>query len=227
MLTPDARRLFTERPDLYERFIRAVLYPQGLRAFWLRSPLLRAGLRVLEAGCGTGALTLALWDAARARGLTFAGFDGFDLTPAMLDRLRAALARRHVTGVSLVEADVLRLERLPATWREYDLVVTASMLEYVARERFPEALAALRARLRRDGALVLFVTRRNPLTRVLIGRWWQSNLYAKEELRAAFRAAGFARVRFPGFPLAAKYLAMWGHVVVADHGDQAGSDAMA
>lgn len=223
MLTPDARRLFTERPDLYERFIRAVLYPQGLRAFWRGSPLLRSGVRVLEAGCGTGALTFAVWDAARERNVTLGAFDGFDLTPAMLDRLRAGLARRHATGVSLVEADVLRLERLPVTWRDYDLVVTASMLEYVPRERFAAALAGLRARLRPDGTLVLFVTRRNPLTRLLIGRWWRSNLYAKHELRTAFRQAGFARVRFPGFPLTATHLAAWGHVVVAD---QAGSDAM-
>src|SRR5256885_2944753 len=52
----DARRLFTERPDVYARFIRAMRYPQGLRAFWCASPLLRSGMRVLEAGCGTGAL---------------------------------------------------------------------------------------------------------------------------------------------------------------------------
>ncbi len=222
MLTADARRLFTERPDLYERFIRLVLYRQGLRAFWRGSALLRPGSRVLEAGCGTGALTLAVWDAARERGIGLGALDGFDLTPAMLDRLRATLARRHVVDVSLAEADVLRLDQLPATWRAYDLVVTASMLEYVPRDRFAEALAGLRARLAPAGTLVLFVTRRNPFTRLLIGRWWQSNVYAKDELRAAFRQAGFSRVRFSGFPLAAAHLALWGHVVVAD---QAGSDA--
>jgi hypothetical protein len=38
-------------------------------------------------------------------------------------------------------------------------------------------------------------------TRLLIARWWQSNLYTVSELMQAFRAAGFSRVDFPGFPL--------------------------
>lgn len=215
-VTADARQLFTERPDVYARFIRFVRYPQGLRAFWQASPLLRPGARILEAGCGTGALTLGVWDAATARGIPIAAYDAFDLTPAMLDRLRASLRRRGISAIRLAEADVLELDALPADWRGYDLVVTASMLEYVPRARFAEALRGLRARLRDGGRLVLFVTRRNPLTRLLIGRWWKSNLYTAAELRAAFGAAGFARVRFPGFPRAAWHLAPWGHVVEAD-----------
>lgn len=212
----DARALFTARAAAYGRFIRAVRYPQGLRAWFRASPLLARGpLAVLEAGCGAGALTLALHAAARARGTKLARFDAFDLTPAMLDRLRAALAARGIGGVRLAEADVLRLAALPADWRDYDLVVSASMLEYVPRERFAEALAGLRGRLRPDGTLVLFVTRRNPLTRMLIGRWWQSNLYTAAELEAAFRAAGFRTIRFAGFPLAACHLSVWGHVVEA------------
>ena len=63
---------------------------------------------------------------------------------------------------------------------------------------------------------MLFVTRRNPLTRLFIGRWWQSNLYTASELTRAFMAAGFSRIQFPGFPFAARYLSAWGHVVEAD-----------
>jgi SAM-dependent methyltransferase len=215
-LSADARQLFTERPDVYARFIRAVRYPQGLRAFWLASPLLHPGLRVLEAGCGTGALTFAVWDAAERRGIRLGAFDAFDLTPAMLDRLRASQQRCSVGGIRLAEANVLQLDTLPADWRDYDLMVSASMLEYVPRERFANALHGLRERLKDGGRFVLFVTRRNPLTRMLIGRWWQSNLYTAPELMQAFRAAGFSRVRFPGFPFAARYLSAWGHVVEAE-----------
>jgi ubiquinone/menaquinone biosynthesis C-methylase UbiE len=53
-VTTDARQFFTERHDTYARFIRIMRYPQGLRAFFLASPLVRSGLRVLDAGCGTG-----------------------------------------------------------------------------------------------------------------------------------------------------------------------------
>ena len=214
--TDDARRLYSERPDAYVRFIRAVRYPQGLHAFWLASPLLRPGLRVLEAGCGTGALTLALWDAAEQHHVGLAQLDAFDLTPAMLERLQRTMERRGITRIALAEANVLHLDALPASWREYDLVVSASMLEYVPRERLPDALAGLRARLRDGGRFVLFMTRRNPFTRVLIGRWWRSNLYTAPELATAFRQAGFSRTTFRRFPPAACHLAVWGHVVEAE-----------
>jgi len=43
----DLTGLFTEKHGSCERFIRFVRYPQGIRAFFLQSPLLRSGLRVL------------------------------------------------------------------------------------------------------------------------------------------------------------------------------------
>ena len=213
--TSEPERFFSERHDLYARFIRSVRYPQGLRATMLASPLLRPDLRILDAGCGTGALTLAVHEALAHRGLAAATFHAFDLTPAMLDHLRATLRRRGIDGVELARADVLALDALPAGWTDYDLIVSASMLEYVPRERFVEALRGLRARLRAGGRFLLFMTRQNPLTRLLIGRWWASNLYTAAELRDALRAAGFSEIAFRRFPLSAAYLAPWGRVVEA------------
>lgn len=215
-VTADARQFFTERHHTYARFIRTVRYPQGLRAYFLASPLLRPGLRVLDAGCGAGALTLAVYEASVRRGAPLAALNAFDLTPAMLGQLRTKLERRSIEGVELAEADVLRLDTLPASWVGYDLVVSASMLEYVPRERFVDALRGLRDRLKDGGRFVLFMTRRNPLTRIMIGRWWQSNTYTARELADAFQQAGFARFAFPGFPLSARHLSVWGHVVEAE-----------
>jgi hypothetical protein len=62
-----------------------------------------------------------------------------------------------------------------------------------------------------------FITRRNWLTRPLIGRWWQSSVYSAEELRVAFRQAGFAECTFRGFPPAARYLALSGYIIEARH----------
>jgi len=214
-VTADPERFFRERHATYARFIRWVRYPQGLRAFFLASPLLRSGLRILDAGCGTGALTLAVHDAMARRGFASRALDAFDLTPEMLERLRATLRRRAIDGIALAQANVLALDTLPAGWTGYDLVVSASMLEYVPRERFVDALRGLRARLADDGRFVLFMTRRNPLTRILIGRWWASNLYDRTALRAAFGAAGFRDVAFRRFPLGGIHLAAWGHVVEA------------
>ena len=207
--------LFSRRADSYARFIRFVRYSQGIRSYFLRSALLQPGLRVLDAGCGGGALTLALWDALIQRGLPPSALHGFDLTPTMLERLHASLRARAITGVETLQADVLHLDRLPASWKGYDLVVSASMLEYVPRDRLAEALAGLRGLLAPEGRFVLFITRRNWLTRPLIGRWWQGNLYDEAELSERFRRAGFESFGFGSFPVQARHLSLWGHIVEA------------
>ena len=89
------------------------------------------------------------------------------------------------------------------------------MLEYVPRVRFAEALRDLRDRLKPGGHFILFMTRRNPFTRVLIGRWWQSNLYASAEIASALRGAGFASIAFRRFPHPFGYLGLWGHAIEA------------
>jgi ubiquinone/menaquinone biosynthesis C-methylase UbiE len=75
-------------------------------------PWLRLNLRVLDAGCGTGVVGLALRGArrngARAREPARVRPD-----PAMLERFRGSLARRRIADVELRQADVLRLETLP------------------------------------------------------------------------------------------------------------------
>jgi cyclopropane fatty-acyl-phospholipid synthase-like methyltransferase len=139
----------------------------------------------------------------------------FDLTPAMLGRFREELVRLEIADIELAQADVLALSRLPASWSNYDLVVSASMLEYLPPTRLSTALRGLRSLLREGGTFVLFITRRNWLTRLLIGRWWQSNLYTVAELDEAFRVAGFTSIALRTFPLRFRYLGLWGYIIEA------------
>ena len=210
-----ATTMYTERAGSYHRFVSAVGYPQGVRAVLRGFESLRSDLKVLDAGCGGGIATFALRDALEARKLRPGITHGFDLTPAMLERFRASLARRGLSDVELRQADVLHLDGLPDTWRDYDLIVSSSMLEYVPRHRLPEALGGLRERLAADGALLLFISRRNGLMEYLIQRWWTANLYDREEISAAMQQAGFSRVRFRRFPVSCAHLAVWGHIVEA------------
>jgi SAM-dependent methyltransferase len=207
--------MYTERLQSYVRFVRLVGYPQGLRAYFERSRLLRSNLRALDAGCGTGIVTLALREALRNRGLHPGTLRGFDLTPQMLEEFRETLRSRAIPGVELVQADVLQLDTLPEDWNDFDLIVTASMMEYLPRERLADALGGLHLRLSEGGSLVLFITRRNWLMKPLIERWWDANLYEAAELEEAFRRAGFESVTFGRFPFPYHHLALWGHIVEA------------
>jgi 2-polyprenyl-3-methyl-5-hydroxy-6-metoxy-1,4-benzoquinol methylase len=211
-----ARDLFSRKYAAYDRFINLVRYPQGIRAFFLHAPWLQSHLRVLDAGCGTGVITLGLQDALSRRKLALGTFHAFDLTPAMLARFQATLKNRAHAPVDMRQANVLELEEsLPETWSNYDVIVTASMLEYVPRHRISDALRSLGERLSSRGRLVLFITKRNWLTRPLVGSWWRSNLYGEGELRDVFGRAGFSSARFAQFPRSARYLALWGHVIEA------------
>jgi len=91
-------------------------------------------------------------------------------------------------------------------------------MEYLPRNDFSKVLQTLRTRLSQNGALVLFITKRNWVTRPLIGRWWQSNLYNADELRAAFGDAGFTMATFSRFPFPYGHLNLWGYIVEACKG---------
>ncbi len=210
----DAKQLYTEKVDTYEAFNAFFRSPQAVRAFFNSYDGLRSGLRVLDAGCGTGAATLALVEALRSRRLEPADLHGFDLTPAMLDRFRQRLARGDLPRVRLREADVLELDRqLPPDWTGYDLVVSVAMLEYVPKPRLAEALAALKQRLSPQGRLLIFITRRNWINRPLIGKWWRANLYTREELLRAFGSVGLGTPIVRRFPTSHFWQNVWAHVL--------------
>ncbi|WP_051718531.1 class I SAM-dependent methyltransferase [Hymenobacter sp. IS2118] len=212
---PPARRLYTHRTGLYEAMIGLLRYPQGLARFFAHAAFLRPDLKVLDAGCGTGAVTLALHTALAGRGWQPTHVDAFDLTPSMLSRFRHALHRAAIAGVELAVADVRHLDTLPVAWQDYDLIVSSAMLEYLPKAALPAALQGLRQRLRPDGTLVVFISRRSAFMVPFITKWWHARLYGKTELRAAFQQAGYRNVAFERFPFPYSYLNVWGHVVVA------------
>jgi SAM-dependent methyltransferase len=213
--TEDVKTLYTARLNTYRAFISFFRSRNGIRALLERSELLRPRLRVLDAGAGFGTVTFALLDALSHRSIAPHIIDAFDLTPAMLEQFKAELDARGVNMVRLKQANVLALGQFPPSWSDYDLIVSASMLEYLAREDLSQALSALRGRLVRNGALLAIVTRKNWITKILIEWWWRAERYTRQELQEAFATAGFRDVVFTEFPLRYFWLNTSNHVVLA------------
>ena len=210
--------LYTERLSAYGAFISFFRSRDALRALLEPSGLLHPKLRVLDAGAGFGTATFALLDALRAKDIEAQAIDAFDLTPAMLNQFQAELNSRGIMLVRHTRANVLELEsELCPSWRDYDLIITASMLEYVPKKSLPHALSALRARLAQDGNLLVVITRKTWITKVLIEWWWHAARYSAKELREAFATAGFGDLAFIRFPFRYFWQSVSNHVVLAKH----------
>ena len=213
------RDLYTGRAGLYSVWMKLFRHQQALRSLFEISGVLRSDLRILDAGCGSGATTLALISALRHRGYDYRSIDGFDLTPAMLTRFRDAIRGLHLERVELEEANVLTLqEQLPDSWTSYDLVVCTSMLEYLPPGTLEKALASLRQRLNRDGALLVVVTKKTTLAKVMVEMAWSARTYGADELRSALRSAGFSHVVFHRFPARFFWMNTTNHVVTSGDG---------
>jgi len=196
----EVQQFFSTRTETYNSFVSAFRYPQGIRALLQASDLLRPGLRALDAGCGFGVVTFAFIEAMASRGLKYESIHAFDLTPAMLSRFQTSLDTSEINDVELRQADVLALDQLPQSWIEYDLILSASMLEYLPKTDLPLALAELRKRLSPNGRIFIVITKKSLEAKILVEWWWRSESYSREELHQAFAAGGFRDVTFRRFP---------------------------
>ena len=206
-------KLYTEKLTPYRRFISFFRSRDALRTLFDDSELVRPNLRILDAGAGFGTATFALLEALRSRNIDPEVIDAFDLTPAMLTQFRCALDSQNITQVRLKQANVLELDQqLPSSWRNYDLIISASMLE-------SKALSALCARLAPHGTLLVVITRKNWITKILIELWWQATRYWCQELRETCAAAGFSDLVFSSFPFRYFWQNFSNHVVMAKRGE--------
>ena len=118
----------------------------------------RAGGPVLELGCGTGRVALAL--AAAGVAVT-----GVDLSPAMLAAAREKVIAAGLAGrVTPVEDDIRRLDRLGDARFALALSAINSFLHLATRADQEAALAAARGRLLPGGLLILDLFPPDPRT---------------------------------------------------------------
>lgn len=98
-------------------------------AFFL--PHLRPGMRLLDAGCGPGSITLGL-----ARAVAPGEVVGIDIEPAVIERARTLAAEQRMTNVRFETASV---SALPFSDGSLDAVFAHTLLEHI-----PDGVSALR-----------------------------------------------------------------------------------
>ncbi len=196
----DTEQFYNKKASLYQRvFIGYLNWGKELYKFFKKTGYLQPNSKVLDAGCGTGAVTKALYKISKEKEYKGIQFYGFDLTENMLRIFQKWLAAVKADDITLAKANVLEPSSLPAEWKSFDLVVSSAMLEYLPREKVKDALSNLKNMLKPNGKLVVFITKRNLLTAWFAGKWWKGNLYKKSEIKKAFVEAGFGQIDFPKF----------------------------
>lgn len=196
MYTDKVQKLYTKRVSLYHHFFIDFLgWGRKLKRFFNASDYLHANTKILDAGCGTGIVTRVLYAIAKEKGYDDIIFHAFDLTRAPLDSFQNWILKNGAQAIALKQADVMNIKS-DADWKDYDLIVTAGMLEYLPPEKMGQALNNFKQLLKVNGRLLIFITRRSLITKLLVEFWWKANIYHEKEIKKIFKDIGFRKVKF-------------------------------
>jgi ubiquinone/menaquinone biosynthesis C-methylase UbiE len=140
-------KVLESAPGRYEWGIRLLTLGQVDRAYDRLAAHVLAGQRVLDVGCGTGALTVR----AAQRG---AHVRGIDVSASMLDQARQKVDRsQYAEQVELVEMGVVELDREPA--QSYQAVMSGLCFSELSVGERAFALAQAYRLLEPGGLLLL------------------------------------------------------------------------
>jgi len=193
----------TERPYRVEaEWNRAVFARRTGEVAAFLAPHLRAGMRLLDCGCGPGSITVDL-----ARAVAPGEAIGIDLREDALAQGRALARERGIANVTFETASVYQL---PYPDGSFQAAFACAVLQHLATP--VAALREMRRVLQPGGVIGIVdgsstITFRHP-TNPLLDRWDQLRTLERDynvgrpsdalRLRALLREAGFARTQASG-----------------------------
>ncbi len=202
----NAVTLYTQSADLYQRFFMDYLhYDQAVESYLREKHVFHKGMKVLDAGTGTGILLQALYYILPKDVFEDIDFVAFDITESMLQKFTEWLQENTITNVTVFRADVLDSDTKLRD-NDFDIILSSGMLEYVSKEDFPRALTILSKKLKKKGILLLFISRSNILSRILLRHWWKANIFTKKELLVVLKKIGYSFITFDSFPRPYQYV---------------------
>lgn len=201
MAINEVQELYTKKAPLYHfLFVGFLGLGRGIEKFLRQSDFVQPYFKILDAGCGTGNATRALYTIACEKGYKDVTFHAFDFTQAMLDVFRRWIKKVGDHNITLIHANVLDLDQLPRDWNNYDRIISSAMLEHLPKDNIRQALIGLKQLLRYDGKLLVVITKRTFITEsFIIRQLWKTNAYDENELRKIFKDAGFSEVKIRDF----------------------------
>ena len=119
----------------------------AIRRLTVDQAQIKPGDRILDVGCGTGALTLLAQERAGSAGQAL----GIDPSPEMIDVARGKARRKH----SAVDFRAGVIEQLPFPDSSFDVVLSSLMMHHLPGDLKPKALAEVRRVIKPGGRLVI------------------------------------------------------------------------
>ena len=124
----------------------------------------------------------------------------------MLELFNKWITKNKIKNIEIKQANVLKLSKLPKNWKNYDLVISSAMLEYLSKKEVETALKDLRSLLKKNGKIIVLITKRNIVTNWLVQKWWKARTYKNKEIKDIFSKVGFRSIQFKKFPKPYRYL---------------------
>ncbi len=161
MTTENGAGTFYDRiAGLYDVTFKFNGYGRSLETYLRKHmPNLSHGARILDAGCGTGLLTLSLLKAARRT----VRITAVDLSASSINTARKAVAEKFGSEarINYTQANVLSL---PFADDSFEMIVTSGALEYVSLQ---DGLSELARVLAPGGYMLHLPVRPSPVSKLL------------------------------------------------------------